>query len=225
VARDDRVTPSGPREETVTIFVEAEQDDLPWRERKKLQTREALHDAARSLILEHGTAVTIEEICRTAGVSPRTFFNYYPSKVAAAVGLPGLRISDEQRAAFLAGGPGPIVPDLARLVALVTDAAGGRGPDKATLRELFITQPELRQELMHWLGDARRMFVELAEERVSPERARAAVMLVMAALHGTMENSGGDRQNLESRLLDAVAEMVAAATEPVDGIEGIAPVA
>lgn len=58
------------------------------RERKKQQTWLALHKAALSLATEHGVAaVTTEQIATAAGVSPRTFFNYFPTKEAALVGL------------------------------------------------------------------------------------------------------------------------------------------
>ncbi|GAA2093412.1 TetR/AcrR family transcriptional regulator [Streptomyces albiaxialis] len=51
------------------------------RERKKQETRAALRDAAVRLYLERGpTAVTVHDICEAAGVSPRTFFNYFDSK-------------------------------------------------------------------------------------------------------------------------------------------------
>ncbi|KOV82883.1 TetR/AcrR family transcriptional regulator [Nocardia sp. NRRL S-836] len=56
------------------------------RERKKAATREALGDAARSLCVEHGLdGVTVEQIARAAGVSLRTFFNYFSSKEEAVV--------------------------------------------------------------------------------------------------------------------------------------------
>jgi AcrR family transcriptional regulator len=57
------------------------------RERKKNATREAIHEAALSLTEELGlTGVTLEAITQRADVSPRTFFNYFPSKVHAVPG-------------------------------------------------------------------------------------------------------------------------------------------
>ena len=60
------------------------------RERKKRETRRAINGAALDLVEEKGfAAVTTEEIATRAGVSARTFFNYFPSKEAAVIGTTG----------------------------------------------------------------------------------------------------------------------------------------
>ncbi|GAA0479608.1 TetR family transcriptional regulator [Paractinoplanes deccanensis] len=54
------------------------------RERKKAATRQALHDAAMRLAIEHGAdRITVEAIADEAGVSRRTFSNYFSSKEEA----------------------------------------------------------------------------------------------------------------------------------------------
>jgi AcrR family transcriptional regulator len=56
------------------------------RERKKAQTRAALSWAALRLTVEHGfNNVKVEDIAEAAGVSPRTFNNYFSSKGEAIV--------------------------------------------------------------------------------------------------------------------------------------------
>ncbi|SDT75085.1 TetR/AcrR family transcriptional regulator [Actinoplanes derwentensis] len=54
------------------------------RERKKAATRQALHEAALRLALENGPdQVTVEAVADEAGVSRRTFSNYFANKEEA----------------------------------------------------------------------------------------------------------------------------------------------
>jgi AcrR family transcriptional regulator len=87
------------------------------RERKRLATRRAIELAVLTQARERGIEnVTVEDISRVAGVSPRTFFNYFPSKDAALVGdTPTLGPdSDADVEAFVHAGPeGDILAQLA----------------------------------------------------------------------------------------------------------------
>ena len=57
------------------------------RDRRRVQTSREIQRAALSLALRHGyDAVTTEMIAAEAGISQRTFFNYYLNKDAAIVG-------------------------------------------------------------------------------------------------------------------------------------------
>ncbi|WP_229869369.1 TetR/AcrR family transcriptional regulator [Streptomyces inusitatus] len=56
------------------------------RERKKKATREALREAALRLAMERGPdQVRVEDIAEAAGVSPRTYNNYFASREQAIV--------------------------------------------------------------------------------------------------------------------------------------------
>jgi AcrR family transcriptional regulator len=58
------------------------------RERKRAECWAALHDAAAEVALEDGIeSVTVDGVADAAGVSPRTFFNYFPCKEDAVLGL------------------------------------------------------------------------------------------------------------------------------------------
>ncbi|ATE55242.1 MULTISPECIES: TetR/AcrR family transcriptional regulator [Actinosynnema] len=57
------------------------------RDRKKRLTRQALADAALDLVTERGLdGITVEDIAAAAGVSARTFFNYFTTKEEALLG-------------------------------------------------------------------------------------------------------------------------------------------
>lgn len=59
------------------------------RERKKQETRKALSQAALRLALERGLEnVLVEDIASDANVSPRTFNNYFSSKLEAICAIP-----------------------------------------------------------------------------------------------------------------------------------------
>lgn len=89
------------------------------REAKKQATTWALVEAARRLVHADGLdAVTIDDIAAAAGVSPRTFFNYFDSKELAVVGPEAPMGSDLARATFLAGGlnGGDLLADIVDLI-------------------------------------------------------------------------------------------------------------
>lgn len=63
------------------------------REQKRLRTRHAIERAALELALDRGDAQpTVEAIAARAGVSQRTFFNYFPTRDDALLGA-GLELA------------------------------------------------------------------------------------------------------------------------------------
>ena len=57
------------------------------REQKRRETLQRIRDAAARLVDTHGyDNVTVDDICHTAGISRRTFFNYVDSKDEAILG-------------------------------------------------------------------------------------------------------------------------------------------
>lgn len=59
---------------------------ITHRERKKLATRQAIHEAAFDLVERFGlSGTTIETISERAGVAPRTFWSYFSSKEDAVM--------------------------------------------------------------------------------------------------------------------------------------------
>ena len=75
-------SPSPQHRPTATSAVEG----LSLRDRKKAETRHAIARATVEMILEQGVDLaTITSICERAGVSQRTFHNYFPHREAAVM--------------------------------------------------------------------------------------------------------------------------------------------
>ncbi len=145
--------------------------ELGLRERKRIATRRAIQLAALQLATERGfDRVTIDEISHAANVSPRTFFNYFPSKESAIIGeLPELPDEASIERFIDAGPEEPILDGLSTLLIAAIDGGelGDASPPEqqsATMQEMHLLRrallkdnPELfaqRMATMHKFEDA-----------------------------------------------------------------------
>jgi AcrR family transcriptional regulator len=168
------------------------------RERKKAATRLAIERAAVDIACDQGyEAATAEAIAAEAGVSLRTFFNYFPSKDTAIVGAGLVRI-DEDRARRILEEHGA---DLLKGIARVARACVAETDPTSTLmrrrRRLIHENPPLFHrhvaadaEFDTWLAAVAAAHLEKHPEqrRLSPEtsleeEAELAVMVVSSAVH------------------------------------------
>ena len=96
----------------------------PLRERKRRATLRRIEDAATTLVEKHGfDNVTVEDICRDAEISRRTFFNYMESKDEAVLGVPPMMLSPERQEEFVATPSDNLVKSALEHIAASVDAA------------------------------------------------------------------------------------------------------
>lgn len=114
------------------------------RARKQRETREAIHRAAVELALEHGLeGATVAAISDRVNISVRTFFNYYPAKDDAIVGLHEGLPSDEELDELRAGGADDLIDDLTGV--LLGVFTPGDDQIVARRRQLIRENPQLIQ--------------------------------------------------------------------------------
>lgn len=155
------------------------------RERKKSATRQALHEAAVRLAIEHGLdRVTVEAIADAADVSRRTFSNYFASKEEA------LLYGDHARMCLLIdavrGRPADEAPwqVLTAAAAEVFQALGARDPKWVAQVRLVRRHPALAAQLVTTYTSMEDGLTEqlLARGVAAPLRARLMAAAFMAAL-------------------------------------------
>ncbi|RKT19741.1 TetR family transcriptional regulator [Streptomyces sp. 1114.5] len=120
------------------------------RERKKAATREALSWAALRLAVERGLEnVRVEDIAAAAGVSPRTYNNYFSSKAEAIVFRHRDRVLQAAEALRARPAEEPLWEALTRALAAPFDGATeDPDPQWVAAVRLLLREPALQAELV-----------------------------------------------------------------------------
>ncbi|WP_172979887.1 TetR/AcrR family transcriptional regulator [Agromyces agglutinans] len=159
---------------------------------------------------------TIEQLCEEVGVSRRTFFNYFPSKEEAVIGLDEAEEFGRYAERFLgrdSRGWSSAVDDLLELAVEHARAAGFDVAEHADLVAAIDREPRL---LARFIDVSREREGQLAElvatrEGTSPRdpHVRAVVQVVSTALRMTGEqfHDLGTADDFAAALADAVAAL------------------
>ena len=138
--------------------------DGGMRERKKRATRQALSAAALRLAREHGPQnVRVDDIAEAAGVSPRTYNNYFSSREQAIV----VALAAERGhgvAAALRKRPADEPLEHAVVGALIEQYSDDGEPDRDTLA-LITSAPALRAEFLDTIAAIERPLAEAIAAR------------------------------------------------------------
>jgi AcrR family transcriptional regulator len=192
------------------------------------QKRDQLLQTGEALFVKYGMRrVTVEEICRQAGVSKPTFYKYFENKEALARRIDELWIEEAlERIGDIEKADAPFPEQMRQILAIKKELAARPGPD--FLEDLL----QLDIDLSYALGRVMRFLIQAQQQGdirpdIRPEVLMAAYDLLnsmqydprIRGLYGDAETLAGDVFKLfyygalsadhrESGLLDTVANTV-----------------
>src|SRR3954466_3204637 len=154
---------------------------VDMRAHHKMATREAISTAALRLAVEHGpeglALVRVRDIADAAGVSPRTYNNYFSSREEAICAIESDRARRLGKALLSRPAGEPL--DQA-ITAAVLEHYGTAEPDRVGLRMIMCT-PELEAEALKAFTTAEEPLAAAIAERLGADRERDLYPKVMAA--------------------------------------------
>lgn len=190
-----------------------------WERRRRLIRRD-IEECGLELMAEHGyEGVSTEELAVAAGISPRTFFRYFPSKDDLVMAMP-LRVATAMCDAVAARPRDETLLESWRAVA--TEGASWDAVDVRSallFRQMLVRSPSVS---LRFAGHPLMLapFVAVIAERlgVNPEKDLRPVVFATAiqgAMHASLVRwAGDDTSQLGSRFvaaLDLLAELPTAA--------------
>jgi AcrR family transcriptional regulator len=200
------------------------------RERKKLETRQALERAALRLFGERGyEQTTVEDIAEAADVAVRTFFRYFSSKQDV---LFGEVVTDRVVRLRTELAARPLDEDLLDSIRTVMDLLDFTGPDEEeqilARMELMRRQPSFVTRYLEIMDEMRSTVVDFVAERTGLDPSRELFpLLVGGACVASWDSSlklwvaSGATTSLAKLRNDAFTTLTAGLAVPtVDGGRG-----
>jgi AcrR family transcriptional regulator len=200
--------------------VQSASSETGLRERKRAATRSAITGTARTLTAERGlNGYTVEEVCEAAGISRRTFFNYFPTKEDAIIGHSDDDVPADVLDDFIAGGAsspaGDISPTLFRdLVRLSLKLSERMASSEEETRQLIGVVHKEPQLILKLIGATEQREAQFARdvarrEGVPPEHPvvqMAVVLLSTIARKSSIAYfSDGNTRSYRELLMENIA--------------------
>jgi AcrR family transcriptional regulator len=186
-------------------------------ETRRRQTAHRLTSVSRRLTAERGlSGFTVEEVCEEVGVSRRTFFNYFPSKEEAVIGVDEedeLRRFADDFLAKASRGWGAVLDDLVALVTAHALTSGLGAEEHLELMAVLEREPRILARFIGLSRERDHQVLELIAHRegvtTADPQARAVVALFGAAIRTAGESLAdpavaADFGGTISRSLDAM---------------------
>ncbi|MEV7803372.1 TetR/AcrR family transcriptional regulator [Microbispora sp. NPDC088329] len=157
------------------------------RERKKAETRQAIHKATLRLAVERGLDhVTVDDIVEAANISRRTFSNYFASKEDA------LLYGEEER-----------VRSLVRAVRERPAGESGRQALRGAVRDTLEDMGELDREWAVRTSLTKRHPSLLARQLANHARLERELVQAISERDGERDGAGDPAADLKSRIMAA----------------------
>jgi AcrR family transcriptional regulator len=147
---------------------------LSLRQRRQIETARDIQKATLTLADLHGfDSVTTDEIAVAAGISTRTFFNYFTNKEAAAIGSPpGFQAED---LAALRSGTASLAMDLKRFLERHIEALARDEARLRSVRKIGRISPKARSILDGFLRAECNELADCLMERVNNRQTADAL--------------------------------------------------
>lgn len=147
---------------------------LSLREKRRIETAREIQGAALRLALEHGLdQVTTDAIAKAAGISTRTFFNYFLNKEAAVIGTPpGYRPEDK---AALQDGTNPLDHDLKRFLDQHINALAHSAETLRMVHQVVGNHPKARSLLTQFIVEECNELAACLANRVGDQNVAMAL--------------------------------------------------
>ncbi|CAI7981015.1 TetR/AcrR family transcriptional regulator [Frankia sp. Hr75.2] len=135
------------------------------RERKKEATRKALREAALRLALERGPdGVRVDDIAEAAGVSPRTYNNYFSSREQAIVAA--VTAEREARVAAAVAAQAASTPLATAIIEAIVAQYTDPGSHDPSALLLITTRPTLRDAFLGTVNEIEQPLTAVIAERL-----------------------------------------------------------
>lgn len=201
----------------------------PTRDSRMRRTRLAITRCSRELTAEHGfSGFTIEELCARVGISRRTFFNYFATKLDAVFGHVDDGLPGEALDRFMTARPPETVGISPTLLADLTELVlsqlrrgqeeilGAHGFFEAVHRE-----PELLAKLVQLAPERMQLFVAQVAEREGVPPSHPGLCMLVHTLHFAVNQSihrfiaAEHETSLEAEFLDLIRGLQPILAQPL----------
>lgn len=160
---------------------------MTLRERNRREAWLAIHNAAAALALEHGLAdTTVEMIAEQAGVSRRTFFNYFASKEDAVLGMQEIVIPDEALSEFRQDRSASLLERTVRLMAALMRTTTPDPEVQKRRSELVEKMPELHRRMRRFALSTEELLEPILLEELGDRLDNDSGVQVLLMLAGTV---------------------------------------